>query len=534
MTAALPELDLDFDGLLSVIKTMSPAERVAMEADALALAGDQIWVPNPGPQTEAYYCEADQLLYGGTAGCGKTALGIGLSLTAHKRTLFLRRTNKEASRIAEAYAEFLGTRDGYNSQDDIWRLPGGRLIEMGGCQLEEHKQKYKGNPEDLYIFDELCDFTESQFTFITTWNRSPDPRQRCRVVGTSNPPTTPEGQWIIKYWAPWLDPTHPNPAKPGELRWFVGGEEVDGPGPHMVDGKPTRALSRTFIPGKLADNPDYAQSNYDSVLASLPIELRRAYRLGIFNVGVQDQEMQVIPTEWVMAAFRRWSPSIPYNCPMSALSIDVAQGGEDHTVMAYRYGPYFCKLVAKPGKETPDGATVAGLIVAHRRDNCDVIIDLSGGYGGSAYETLRNNGIESHAFKGGTQSRNKTRDGQFGFMNRRSEVYFKFREALDPEQPGGSQIALPESRELLLDLVTPTYRVTSNGLQITPKEDIRAKLGRSPDYGDAVVTCWTQGAKAYNPPVDADFEEQGLRPRRSNIVDLGTRRSVSIVGSRRR
>jgi hypothetical protein len=40
-------------------------------------------VPNVGPQTEAYFCEADELFYGGQAGGGKTDLLIGLALTAH-------------------------------------------------------------------------------------------------------------------------------------------------------------------------------------------------------------------------------------------------------------------------------------------------------------------------------------------------------------------------------------------------------------------------------------------------------------------
>jgi hypothetical protein len=30
------------------------------------------WVPNPGPQTQAFLCEADELFYGGEAGGGKT------------------------------------------------------------------------------------------------------------------------------------------------------------------------------------------------------------------------------------------------------------------------------------------------------------------------------------------------------------------------------------------------------------------------------------------------------------------------------
>jgi hypothetical protein len=78
----------------------------------------------------------------------------------------------------------------------------------------------------------------------------------------SNPPTTAEGLWVVKYWGPWLDITHPNPAKPGELRWFttVAGEdrEVAGPGPHLIYGEPIYARSRTFIRATLSDNPDLA------------------------------------------------------------------------------------------------------------------------------------------------------------------------------------------------------------------------------------------------------------------------------------
>jgi hypothetical protein len=49
------------------------------------------WIPNPGPQTDAYFCPADVLLYGGQGGGGKSDLGLGLAFTAHKRSLIMRR-----------------------------------------------------------------------------------------------------------------------------------------------------------------------------------------------------------------------------------------------------------------------------------------------------------------------------------------------------------------------------------------------------------------------------------------------------------
>lgn len=86
-----------------------------------------------------------------------------------------------------------------------------------------------------------CTFLYSQYRFIIGWNRSTVPGQRCLVVVGSTPPTAAEGFWVVKHWAPWLEPMHPKPAKPGELRWFTtgpdGGDiEVDGAGPFKIDG----------------------------------------------------------------------------------------------------------------------------------------------------------------------------------------------------------------------------------------------------------------------------------------------------------
>jgi hypothetical protein len=222
--------------IVNLLKEMPEDQVRGVNKEVMSATKDQIWVPNAGPQTKAYYCEADELFYGGQAGGGKTDLVVGLSLTAHKRSLVLRRTNKEAEKLPDRYIEILGSESGLN-RNSGWRL-GERIIDIGGCQLEGDKQKRKGIPHDLKAFDEIADFTETQYTFICAWNRSTDTKQRCRVVCTGNPPTDPEGFWVIMRWAAWLDPTHPNPARDGELRWYTtdpstGKEvEVDGPGPH--------------------------------------------------------------------------------------------------------------------------------------------------------------------------------------------------------------------------------------------------------------------------------------------------------------
>ncbi len=498
---------MDLKEILATIDALPAAERVELENIALKETSSLLWLPNPGPQLEAYNHPADELFYGGQAGGGKSDLEIGLALTAHHRSLLLRRTNKEALGLVERIAEVVGNRDGWSGQQGIWRLDD-RTLEVSGCQLEEDKQKFKGAPHDLICFDEVSDFTESQYIFISTWNRSTKAGQRCRVVAAGNPPTRPEGLWVLKRWAAWLDPTHPNPAMPGELRWFTAGEdgreiEVDGPGPHFIGGEWVVARSRTFLPAKLSDNPDLENSGYASVLAALPEELRAAYRDGRFDLGLKDAAYQTIPTAWVRAAQERWTPTPPLGTPMCAMGVDASGGGNDPMVIARRHDGWFDTMIVVEPKEIPierAGRFCAGLVVSHRRDEATVVIDLGGGYGSSMYEQLHENGVKPYGYKGAEKAYGKTLCGKFGFANARSAAIWRFREALDPGQPGGSRIALPPSPTLLADLTAPTYEPDSKTITVESKLKVCSRLGRSTNEGDAVLMAWTRGLKDANVP----------------------------------
>lgn len=499
---------LDIDSVLRALGGLPPEELQQTIAQAQQLVGRRRWVPNPGPQTAAVFSEADELFYGGQAGGGKTDLEIGLALTEHERSLLLRRTNKEANGLVERIAGILGSRDGWNGQDDVWRLPGGRVIDVGGCQQEEDKQKYKGIPHDLICFDEVSDFTESQYLFISTWNRSARPGQRCRVVAAGNPPTRPEGLWVLRRWAAWLDPTHPNPAAPGELRWYVRladdtEREVPGPGEYLFEGeeKPLAAKSRTFIPARLDDNPDLRDTSYRAMLDSLPAELRMAYRDGKFDAGLKDAQFQIIPTAWIRLAQQRWTPQPPAGVPMCCIAADASGGGTDPMVVARRYDGWFAPMLVVPGKDIPiesAGAHCGGIILQHRRDGAEIVIDMSGGYGSSMYEHLHNNGLRPHAYKGAEAASGASNEGQFSFANKRTRALWRFREALNPEQPGGSPIMLPNSPTMVADLTAPTYQVKGRVIHAEAKEVVCKRLGRSTDEGDAVVMCYSRGLKQEN------------------------------------
>lgn len=491
------------DDILERVTNLDEESREALVADVIAATGDKVWLPQPGPQSEAYFSQADELFYGGQAGGGKTDLGLGLALTEHTNSLILRRQAKEASKLFQRIEGILGHTDGRNmGAASKWEI-NGKTLDIGGCQREDDKQKFKGIPHDLIFFDEIPDFLKSQYEFIRTWNRSTIPGQRCRVVCAGNPPTTPEGLWVIEYWGPWLDPKHPNPAKDGELRWFVVDKydkthEVEGAGPHVIvheDGskEEIRARSRTFIRAKLTDNAYLKDTDYAATLDSLPAEIRAAYRDGSFDKSIKDDPWQIIPTAWVQAAQARWTPNAPNGVPMCAIGVDVAQGGEDNSVLAPRYDGWYDQTISIPGKQTPLGSDLAAVVIAKSKNGAIAVVDMGGGYGGGVIQALPKGTWV--AYKGSESSHERTKDGKIGFKNKRTAAYWKFREALDPDQPGGSPIMLPPNARLLSDLTAVKFRIENNIIIAENKVDVVDRLGRSPDDGDAVVMAWTDGGK---------------------------------------
>jgi hypothetical protein len=486
------------DDVLARLGALPERDRAALVKEVMAAT--PVWVPTPGPQFEAYFTEADEAFYGGEAGGGKTDLAVGLAITAHKRSLILRRYTDDAREIARRAVDVLGSDKGFNRQLLEINL-GDRLVEFGGCQYEEDKQRFKGKPHDLIVFDEGADFTQSQYEFITTWNRSVDPDQRCRILVTSNPPTSATGLWVIERWAPWVDHRHPNPARSGEIRWFLRGDddverEVDGPGPHPVGGEMVRATSRTFIRARLSDNPYLRDTDYASRLALLPPELRAAYRDGRFDLSLRDGDHQLIPTAWVQAAQARWNEGGDKRQPMTCMALDPAGGGRDTAELARRHGGWFAPLITMRGPETADGSMTATTALKHRRNGCPIVLDVGGGYASGVIVRFEDNAVPFARFNGAGESSGKTRDGSLGFANKRAEAWWRFRDELDPDQDGGSAVALPPDPELLADLTTPTWKVTSRGILIESKDDIRKRIGRSPGKGDAVVMAAHPGSLA--------------------------------------
>lgn len=233
-----------------------------------------LWQPNPGPQTEFLSSPADEVLYGGAAGGGKSAaiLALVLRWVANPRfsALVLRRdTTQLRDLLSESKALYSKLGGKLNQTTGTWEFPSGARVWFTHCEHEADVARFDGQAFSLVCFDELTHFTEKQYLAIRARIRSTDPTLPCWTRSTTNP-GGPGHEWVFKRWAAWLDPKHSRPAAPARLRWYRGNDETK---PNEQD-----ALSRTFIPAKLSDNPHLA-GNYRAQLLQLD-PVRRAQLLG--------------------------------------------------------------------------------------------------------------------------------------------------------------------------------------------------------------------------------------------------------------
>jgi predicted phage terminase large subunit-like protein len=183
--------------------------------------------PQEGPQTDFLSTSADIAIFGGSAGGGKT-WGLLLEPLRHVYNpdfgaVIFRRTYPEITREGGMWDEserlypILGGTP--NEKDMAWEFPSGARVAFSHMQHEKDKYKYKGAQIPFLGWDQLEDFTENQFWYMLSRNRSTC-GVRPYVRGTVNP--DPES-FVAKLIAWWIDPEDGYAVleRSGRIRWFI-------------------------------------------------------------------------------------------------------------------------------------------------------------------------------------------------------------------------------------------------------------------------------------------------------------------------
>ena len=286
-------------------------EEVSHETSSIEEHANVLFKPNPGPQTEFLAASEREVLYGGSAGGGKSyaMLADPLRYMGHSQFsgLLLRHTTEELRELIfksqELYPKIWpGIK--WSERKMQWTAPSGARLWMSYLDRDDDVLRYQGLAFSWIGFDELTQWaTPYAWNYMRSRLRSTAPDLPIFMRGTTNPGGRGH-QWVKKMF---IDPAAYNKAF--DATDIETGEVLKYPAGHSKAGK--SLFKRRFIPARLSDNPYLsAAGDYEAMLLSLPEQQRRQLLEGDwdikegaafteFNRDVHVVEPFRIPNNWV-------------------------------------------------------------------------------------------------------------------------------------------------------------------------------------------------------------------------------------------
>lgn len=263
-------------------------------------------LPTPKQQVALALNDVLELFYGGAAGGGKTdyLLIAGLQYVdlPGYAALILMRSFADLSLpkagMARAREWLAGTGAHWSDETKTWHFPGGGTLTFGYLQDENDKYHYKTSEFQFIGFDELTQFSESQYTYLfSRLRRLAGVEIPLRMRATSNPDG--DGlEWVKKRFIPDRFIEREDAAKFDEV-WHKGG--------------------RAFVPSRLEDNRHLDQAEYEEALARLDDVSQARLRHGDW---MAEQAGDLIKSEWF--GDDKFLPVLPDGCEWQVRAWDLA------------------------------------------------------------------------------------------------------------------------------------------------------------------------------------------------------------------
>lgn len=466
--------------------------------------------PQQGFQTAALSTSADIAVLGGAAGAGKTMALLLESLrhvgNSKMRGMFFR---KESVQIANAGGLWDAAKTLYiqlpkQSRPEMSipqnrptvRFPSGAQWTMAHLNQDKDVFSYQGAEIPVMFFDELTHFSVNQFWYMLSRNRSTS-GIKPYVRATCNP----QGDGWVKDMIGWylypddyIDQSlagYPIAERSGKIRYFTRfkdaliwgntAQEVLEQLPFDVQKEYTTdsIKSFTFIPGLLTDNSILTKSDpsYKANLLALD-DYDKAQLLGGRWLKASDEAMRLYDQRAVRDIFT--NSFVPSG--QKYITADIALEGSDSFVVGVWGG---WRLIEIHKIDKSDGAEVLQFIEKQARQHGvpqrNICFDADG-VGGFLKGFFRN-AISFHG--GGSPYLNVNKVEKQNYENARAQIYYYVRKIINDYECFAD--IPPQYARLLEDELNATLKAEtgSNGkLKIIPKDAIKAKIKRSPDFAD--------------------------------------------------
>jgi hypothetical protein len=221
------------------------------------------------------------------------------------------------------------------------------------------------------------------------------------------------------------------------------------------------------------------------------------YQNRVWGTFAKDSADSVIPLSWINLAINRWyawKKEGEKTTGQLVIGADTAGQGVDKTKFYYRYDNVISKTETFKKLRPME---IAGKLKNAMGDTAKLNIDVSYGEGAGTADRLKE--FEGFAYRiAGINFAEKTdrfdKSGCLGFANMRALLFWNMRELLDPDS--GHNLCLPDEPLLIGDLCAIRRKTRSDGkMLVESKEDIRERIGRSTDDGDACALAFYEAEK---------------------------------------
>ncbi len=337
----------------------------------------------------------------------------------------------------------------------------------------------------LVALDEACGIPgKSEDKPQSLWDAADSllANDECRMIAIGNPDDpTSEFERVCRPGSGW------------NVIWISAFDTPNFTGEPVPEWLTHELVGHTWVEEKRKELAQDWQWNEDHTLCVPPPDknLEDVHPLWVSKVlgrfPKRGQKNGLIPIPWVEQAMdRQVDPDSPCE-----LGVDIAAGG-DASATALRRGQHI-RIISED--HNPDTMETTGKIIIemHEYRANPVKVDL-----GSMGKGVFDRGVElGYPFVGinfGGEPRDKER-----FINFRAEMYWGLRERFE----AGTIDIDPEDRQLIKELTDVRFKVTSSGkVQIEAKDEMKRRLGRSPDRADAV-------ALAFCVPIEPEKKPKG-------------------------
>jgi hypothetical protein len=206
------------------------------------------------------------------------------------------------------------------------------------------------------------------------------------------------------------------------------------------------------------------QVGIDKFTQEYPISAAEAFRASTDD--------SFITSEQVLRARKARFP-VNIQSPL-ILGVDVARSGKDMSCVVWRKGRNIIKY-KKYAQLTGDELAYKIVEIIKADNPAKICVDGTGGFGSSVIDCLRMLGYDAEE----VHFSSKPNDAKY--FNKRAEMYGELRDWLQTE------VSIPDEDEIESDLTSFGYKFRGEKLLLESKEDVKQRIKRSPDVGDAIA-----------------------------------------------